>query len=206
MERLSSIIDHLSSLRLTRHLWTKWKEIAGTSALLLGVSLVGMARIPADVLYYGALSRNSLHSGNPAADLAARSPGLRVDDELQKNPYSRPLASQRVLSGIRETPYAYEDQPYFGPYEIDTLGPPPVVSTPYVPDRVSYFSPPVPFTAGPGGLDYPGTVSEPVAAVPELSTWAMMIIGFFGTGMTIRRRLHGPKRYSFPGNESHGCG
>jgi hypothetical protein len=38
-----------------------------------------------------------------------------------------------------------------------------------------------------------GTITNAVAAVPEPSTWAMMILGFFGVGfMAYRRRNHGP--------------
>jgi hypothetical protein len=196
----------LSSIGSLRPLWTRWKDIALPSAILLATMIAGMTITPTDVRYYGALSSNSLPDNNLSSDLSLRSPGPRIGDTLQKKAYYRPLATERVLSGVRETPITYEDWSPFSPSEINSFSPPPLFSTPYLPDRVSYFSPPLPFTAGPGGLDYPGTVSEPVAAVPELSTWAMMIIGFFGTGLTIRRRLHIPGRHGLTDTQSNGCG
>jgi hypothetical protein len=50
-------------------------------------------------------------------------------------------------------------------------------------------------TLSSGDLSDPivGTITNVVTAVPEPSTWAMMILGFFGVGfMAYRRRNHGP--------------
>ena len=46
---------------------------------------------------------------------------------------------------------------------------------------------------GGGSAGYGGTLSTSVSAVPEPSTWAMMILGFFGVGfMAYRRRNQTP--------------
>jgi hypothetical protein len=42
-------------------------------------------------------------------------------------------------------------------------------------------------TAGPTA-SYSGTMNFDVAPVPELATWAMMLVGFGGIGMAVRRR------------------
>jgi PEP-CTERM motif len=42
-----------------------------------------------------------------------------------------------------------------------------------------------------GGPPLPGVpVVEPVAAVPEPATWAMLLVGLGGIGATLRRRRH----------------
>ena len=49
------------------------------------------------------------------------------------------------------------------------------------------------FTFTPSGeTTTAGTVSSEVAAVPEPSTWAMMILGFFGVGFMAYRRKAKP--------------
>ena len=136
--------------------------------------------------------------------MSYRSPGLRVGDTLQKKPYyNRASPSERVLSGVRETPVAFDEPPPFAPF--DSFGPPPLFSTPVIPERTAFFAGSPPLPVGSGGIDYPATVSEPILAVPELSTWAMMIIGFFVTGATVRRRLHDPRGRRVRPAKSHGC-
>lgn len=45
-----------------------------------------------------------------------------------------------------------------------------------------------PLTSGPSGVDFVGNVTFDVTAVPEPSTWAMMLLGFGMIGFAARRR------------------
>jgi hypothetical protein len=49
---------------------------------------------------------------------------------------------------------------------------------------------------GDGGLPFLAAVTTEVAAVPEPSTWAMMIIGFLGLGFTAYRRKNDLLRFA----------
>ena len=182
----------------------RWKTVPGISFILVGFFIIGgMAASPNIQSYSSQVSSYSPFE-DPFLDMAYRSPGSRVGDTLQKKPYHQMASSpaERVLSGVRETPVDF-DQPPFAPF--DSFGPPPLFSTPVIPERTAFFAGSPPLPVGSGGIDYPATVSESIPAVPELSTWAMMIIGFFVTGAAVRRRRHGPRGDRIRPSKRHGC-
>ena len=80
-----------------------------------------------------------------------------------------------------------------GPYDFGTgVGPSPLVA-PSGPGGVLIVPPGdvgggVPPGDGGGGVTTPPTPTPPVAAVPEPSTWAMMLAGFGFIGFALRRR------------------
>jgi hypothetical protein len=160
---------------------------------------------------------------DPATILAARSPGERPDGALTQTKPSRvapgtrvaaanPFTpTERVLSGERVRPPAATTA---------TGDPAPIGDTP-----TTFASAPPAFVGGlprvdpvggapinggggqlpPGGGGgilppnqgpFPPTTPPPVAAVPEPSSWATMIIGFFAIGGMLRRRAsdHLPTR------------
>lgn len=50
-----------------------------------------------------------------------------------------------------------------------------------------------PYSSGPNNVGtYVGNLTATVSAVPEASTWAMMILGFLGVGFVACRRKSGP--------------
>lgn len=128
---------------------------------------------------------------NPLDLLGDRSPGARDAGALfNTKPDRKPTPTERVLAAVRERPAAIppellpEQPPYTPELALvdDPIIIPPLTDTPLV------SMPPV-FDQGPVRRDEPGVPRVPILpAVPEPSTWAMMILGFFAVGSAIRRR------------------
>lgn len=153
---------------------------------------------------------------DPLSLFADRSPGGRGSGPLlSTKPGLGP--EERVLSQVREREAPLGDPPAAGdplspvtPEDIAALpnglpgsgDPPgaggdpgfgPAFFSPSFPNALS-DPPTIPGGGGPPGSSPPG-LSDPlpptlpgVAAVPEPATWAMMILGFFGVGVALRRR------------------
>lgn len=143
---------------------------------------------------------------DPLALLNGRSPGARSPGALTQTkaryahdgdgahrrgtrPGEQPV--ERVLSALRERPSFIdaENLPFVDLASLAPTGSPvPPAATPPInlPGVAPSITPPVILAPLPGGGNGGGT-GTPVAAVPELATWAMLIIGFLGIGAALRR-------------------
>jgi hypothetical protein len=133
--------------------------------------------------------------------LDQRSPGERTKGELTKTKRKHKVLSSswpaiaRTIQPVKSA--AVEESPFLPPE-----APPEFQMASFTPGSIS---PPVSFGGGPGGNGGGGgccgtggggggtTPSDnpekpPVPAVPEPSTWAMLIIGFGAIGSALRRR------------------
>ncbi len=140
-----------------------------------------------------------------AALLAARSPGIRSEGALVNiKPKRQPAAHERALPKVRwPSPLAGIGVPAAPPplYDLVTAGPviglagpPPIDILPPAGGGVPgiFLAPPPPGGGGGGGIFIPppaGTPLTPVplSAVPEPSSWAMMLVGFAMIGRRIGR-------------------
>lgn len=161
---------------------------------------------------------------NPMSIFASRSPGARLDGvllqtkpKLASKPRSRErpiglVPQERVLSAGRARPASsLALAPDFGP-QIGLLGgPAALVATPGfdvpAPIGPGFDVPGFGFGGTPGFAGAPGippgtdgpVPGGPGAAVPETSTWLMMIIGLGAAGMALRRRRAPPRAASARG-------
>ncbi|MFS0772879.1 PEP-CTERM sorting domain-containing protein [Sphingomonas sp. 1P08PE] len=144
---------------------------------------------------------------DPAAILAARSPGARAPGALTqtKLAYAPKAPVERVLGQERARPTAVPP----GAAAVPLGTPLPVIPADAFGDPLA--GAPAPLGGGPGfspGVGVPvsgfipgggggggggGTTpvdpgTPPVSAIPEPSTWLMTILGFFAAGMGLRRR------------------
>jgi len=163
-----------------------------------GIAFLAMGLLVAAIAFEGARKSQTAASyqfaADPMTDLASRSPGLRTGMLQLKNLRFEPVAPEepheRVLAGEREHPIP----PAF--LLADLLDVPP---EPLWPPLYIGFPPvgegPLPVIGGPPGgvggsplrlTDGPRGGAGPV---PELSTWATLIVGLFAAGTAIRRRV-----------------
>lgn len=179
----------------------------GTLTLLPGAGSKGVIAAAAEAL------------ADPSKLFAARSPGAREAGALYDTKPARervaalppgsvtglPPATERVLTNVRDRPTPYVDLPPVGslPF-VDVPG----VVTPALPGALPPALPGGGFPGGGllpgggtgggggggGGGDIPG-----VPGIPEPTTWAMMILGFFGIGAAMRRRRRGSRAVAVDG-------
>jgi hypothetical protein len=181
----------------------RWKRTLVLVPLLIGV--VSMAEnSPIAVGKASTGSGGGLVAAlkDPLSLFADRSPGERGSGALLSTKPPKP--EERVLSSERErdplgVPPAAEDPAFsFAPDALANALPQERVlggerDGPFIP-LGSYYDPdisPGRFTAlPPGGGGGGGIPIDPgiPTGVPEPATWAMLILGFFGIGMAMRRR------------------
>ncbi|MGJ3627425.1 PEPxxWA-CTERM sorting domain-containing protein [Sphingomonas sp. MMS24-JH45] len=173
----------------------------GTLTLLPGVGTKGVIAAAAEAL------------ADPSKLFAARSPGAREAGALYDTKPARerfagvprsPAAAglpptERVLTTVRDRPTPYVDLPRgLAPF-VDVPG----AAPPVLPGALPPTLPGGGFPGGGGllpgggtgggggggGGDIPG-----VPGIPEPTTWAMMILGFFGIAATMRHRQRRGRR------------
>jgi len=141
-----------------------------------------------------------------AAMLAARSPGIRSEGALVNvKPERQPAVHERALPKVRGPgPLAGFSAPAAPPpfYDLVTAGPviglavpPPIDILPPAGGGAPgiFLAPPPPGGGGGGGIFIPPPAATPLtpvtlSAVPEPSSWAMMLVGFAMIGRGIGRR------------------
>ncbi|QKR99137.1 PEPxxWA-CTERM sorting domain-containing protein [Sphingomonas sp. CL5.1] len=146
---------------------------------------------------------------DPLSVFSDRSPGARSPGALtqtkparertlaqvreRRHPAGAETPVEHVLASMRERPPFLDE----GAIPFDQVAGPlaspadianPVPSVPG-PGPIPSVFPPI--ITGPGPVNPPPVtppVTPPVISVPEPATWGMMILGFFGIGMALRRR------------------
>lgn len=176
--------------------WRRILSMCGTAAGLAVIAPGGAGSLAA------APTGNALQgaSADPAAVLAARSPGARNSTATATSkPPLTAAPTERVLSPVLDRPAAAA--PRAGnlpasPVEQVLAGLPDAISapggqTPLAPPVPSIPGAPgglVPPPGGGGGRPLPPAIPPIAAPVPEPATWGLMIMGLAIAGLQLRRR------------------
>ncbi|MDP1027834.1 PEP-CTERM sorting domain-containing protein [Sphingomonas sp. KR1UV-12] len=188
--------------------------VAKPLAAIGGVSAAALATIMLFSTSTAVESALASAMADPAAILAARSPGARAPGALTqtKLAYAHKAPVERALGQERTRPTAATPAgtpvaalPSALPVTQQALGAPvaeatdPLVTSPgLVPTTLAPVSGVTGVGGGGGGNTGGGgggtttPVDPPVSAVPEPSTWLMTILGFFTAGLGLRRRRGAP--------------
>lgn len=215
MENKLRLIRH--STRWAASIVQRWPLTAGFIALsgsVFGIAGAGEALTSPS---YNAAAARAVRPADPDSLFDARSPGSRRYGMLINNKQPRtgfdvgPLA-ERVLTSVRRHPGAPVlpgDTPVVAPYSGIDGG---IDPTPLQPTGIALLDDAIPAgtggifvpteqavggvlpspgggSGGPGTGDTPsdGDTVVPLPAVPEPTTWAMLVLGFFAIGATMRR-------------------
>ena len=215
-------ITAILARRLARHgtRFAAWRQALTAGGTLASVATVGGAAIlmvPAIALFSQSAAVESALAtavADPAAILAARSPGMRAPGALTqtKLAYAAPRAPvERVLGQERTrpagaVPAGAPDTPLVTALPVipsDAFGDPGAPPSAFVTAPGLTPVGGVPVTGltpgspggggggGGGGDPGDGGTTPPVTAVPEPATWLMTILGFFAIGTGLRRRRSG---------------
>lgn len=160
---------------------------AGVSALVLAGAMLLLPLLDRGGAVAGAIATAV---ADPGAVFAQRSPGPRAPGALTQ---TKRRPTERVLTQLRTPPAAAAPPPMPAaaeppPVELaallpdDPFVPPFVPGEPFAPPPLPYVGPPPP--AGPPPVIGP---PPPFTGVPEPSTWAMLLVGFFAAGVALRR-------------------
>jgi len=174
--------------------------LALSAASVLGFAVAG----PED----SAPARLLQQTSSALEEFLARSPGERDDTLLSKGKGKGKGKSGLMAS--REVPVGEPEQEALGKVFESLVGPPDVLpdAIPFVePDLIALNDAPdvlspggfVPFGPGGGGGGLigggggggggnPGGPTPPAGPIPEPSTWALLLLGFFFTGSALRRK------------------